>query len=46
MGRGVQGEWVLAMFGVLSVLFGVLAASVPLAGAVALALWIGACLLL
>jgi uncharacterized membrane protein HdeD (DUF308 family) len=40
--RRVRGEWALLMSGVLSVIFGVLLAIFPGAGALALALWIGA----
>ena len=38
----VRGEWALVLSGVLSLLFGVLMAAAPAAGALALVLWIGA----
>jgi uncharacterized membrane protein HdeD (DUF308 family) len=40
--KHVRGEWALAVSGVLSMLFGVLMAAAPAAGALALVLWIGA----
>jgi uncharacterized membrane protein HdeD (DUF308 family) len=40
--RRIVGEWRLALSGVLSVVFGVLTAIAPGAGALALVLWIGA----
>jgi len=40
--REVEGEWLLALEGVLSVVFGVMLFIAPLAGAVVLGLWVGA----
>lgn len=40
--KQVAGEWLLAVEGVLSVVFGVLLMLAPLAGAIVLGLWIGA----
>lgn len=39
--RHVSGEWLLALSGIASVIFGVLAAAIPLAGALVIALWFG-----
>jgi uncharacterized membrane protein HdeD (DUF308 family) len=38
----VSGEWLLLLSGVASVLFGVLIAAVPVAGALVIAMWFGA----
>jgi uncharacterized membrane protein HdeD (DUF308 family) len=38
----IAGEWLLVLGGVASLLFGILVALVPLAGALVIALWIGA----
>ena len=40
--RHISGEWLLALSGVASVIFGELVAAVPLAGALVLAVWFGA----
>ncbi len=39
--KHIAGEWLLALSGVASVLFGIFVLAVPLAGALAIALWIG-----
>jgi uncharacterized membrane protein HdeD (DUF308 family) len=40
--RHISGEWLLGLAGAASILFGILIATMPLVGAVAIALWIGA----
>src|SRR5262249_13662616 len=42
----VMGEWLLAIAGVLSILFGILILAVPLTGALIITLWFGAYALL
>jgi uncharacterized membrane protein HdeD (DUF308 family) len=39
--KHIAGEWLLALAGIASVLFGILVMAVPLAGALAIALWVG-----
>ena len=39
--RYMSGEWLLALAGIASVIFGVLVAAVPLAGALVIAIWFG-----
>jgi uncharacterized membrane protein HdeD (DUF308 family) len=40
--KHISGEWLLALSGILSVVFGILLVLAPLAGALVLALWFGA----
>jgi uncharacterized membrane protein HdeD (DUF308 family) len=37
----IAGEWLLALSGIASMLFGILVLAAPLAGAIAIALWVG-----
>jgi uncharacterized membrane protein HdeD (DUF308 family) len=40
--KHIRGEWMLGMFGALSIIFGVLVAIAPLAGSLVMAMWVGA----
>jgi len=40
--RHIEGEWLLALAGVASIVFGVLVTIAPIAGALVIALWVGA----
>jgi len=40
--KHISGEWLLILAGIASVIFGVLVAAVPLAGALVIAIWFGA----
>lgn len=42
--RVIRGEWAMALSGLLSIALGVMLVAFPVAGALALVLWVGACM--